>query len=259
MSIDASNVPPLNERLDFLSEIELNVAASARRVRAFSADGEKVVNDKAQGAFVMGDTFLNFMGGLSRGEKKAIKNSIRIAQIMSDRYVNEKLDLTAWLDLYIRTLNHVGWYTERKPGENRYSDFSGTVSRKMIEVVEALGNEPMLNNSLAAFSALEKHPLGLLSYAKATLYGKSFQTVPAGLDDAGRVKLVLNHARLESRRQEENFLFFQWRGGDVLFRHNYLSFYLDRAAYAETREKVESILEDDDMDEIDMRLELMDV
>lgn len=260
MSVDVSVIPPLAERLTFIREIKLLTPAPKIMRRVFSVKSHSALEGSvSQNAVLLGDTLLNYMEGMSRDEKREIRNSVRLAQILSNKYKDEKLDLAAWLDIYAKSLNYMGWYSDRKPGEKKYEDFSGDISRKMVDVVRALGNEPMLDNTLAAFAALKNHKAGLASYAKESLWGQSFQTMPSGRDEQGRITLVLNHSRLNASRQVENFLFCHWRSGEVVLRHNYLSFFLDRNAYAQVRTEVEAILEEDDMSEIDLRLGLIGV
>ncbi|SEM88817.1 hypothetical protein SAMN04487857_106177 [Pseudomonas sp. ok272] len=258
MTYDMRIVPSVKERLEFLDAIKLPATgANSQPVERAASVQAFLTDDRAAGAVLLGGTLLSYMEGLTRAEKKEIKNSVRIAQLMSDSYKDERRDLASWVDLYCKALNHVGWYTDRQPGEKRYTDFSSNISQKMLDTVAVLGGEPMLDNSLAAFTALKKNRSGLLEYAKASLWGKAFQTIPAGRDSQGRITLVFNHARLEAQQDVDDFLFFQWRAGSAVLRHNYLSFNLDRDAYAKTREKIEGILDDDDMNEIDLRLELL--
>lgn len=256
MSVDISVIPPLAERLTFIREIKLLTPAPKTRSRVLSVKSYSALGSSgSQSAVLLGDTLLNYMEGMSRDERREIRNSVRLAQILSNKYKDEKLDLAAWLDIYAKALNYMGWYSDRKPGEKKYDDFSGDISSKMVDVVRELGNEPMLDNTLAAFAALKKHKAGLASYAKESLWGQSFQTMPSGRDEQGRITLVLNHSRLNATRQVENFLFCHWRSGEVLLRHNYLSFFLDRSAYAQVRAEVEAVIEEDDMREIELRLE----
>ncbi|MNO05511.1 hypothetical protein D3C81_2269270 [compost metagenome] len=66
--------------------------------------------------------------------------------------------------------------------------------------------------------------------------------------------MELNHARLNVKRKTESFLFVSWQEGEAELQHNYRSFYLDRNAYAETKQELEAVLEESDMAEIELRL-----
>ncbi|MGF6088390.1 hypothetical protein [Pseudomonas sp. 18173] len=255
MDFDFSVIPRLEQRLEFIRNMDFPRAQRSGRVRRFAVgDDVRIYDDRAQSAMLIGGTLLGCMAGVSREEKKEINNSIKIASLMCDRYEDEALGLDAWLNLYARTLNHFGWYSDRHPGEKVYRDLSGTVSGKMIEAVRQLGNEPMLANTMAAFKALESDSRGLTTYAGATLYGKSFQIAPAGRDSKGILTVALNHARLNAKKETETFLFVSWMAGEAELRHNYRSFYLDRNAYAQTKQELEDILEASDMAEIELRL-----
>jgi hypothetical protein len=255
MDFDFSVIPGLEQRLEFIRNMDILRVRRSDKIRKFAVgDDVGAYDDRAQSAMLIGRTLLGCMAGLSREEKKEIKNSIKIAGLVCDTYENEALGLGDWLNRYARTLNHFGWYSDRHPGEMVYRELSSTVSGKMIETVRQLGNEPMLTNSIAAFKALESDAHGLTAYARATLYGKSFQVAPAGRDRKGMLTMELNHARLNVKRKTESFLFVSWQKGEAELQHNYRSFYLDRNAYAETKQELEAILEESDMAEIELRL-----
>ena len=255
MDFDFSVIPGLEQRLEFIRNMDILRVRRSDKIRKFAVgDDVGAYDDRAQSAMLIGRTLLGCMAGLSREEKKEIKNSIKIASLVCDTYENEALGLGDWLNRYARTLNHFGWYSDRHPGEKVYRDLSSTVSGKMIETVRQLGNEPMLTNSIAAFKALESDAHGLTAYASATLYGKSFQVAPAGRDRKGMLTMELNHARLNVKRKTESFLFVSWQEGEAELQHNYRNFYLDRNAYAETKQELEAVLEESDMAEIELRL-----
>lgn len=256
MELDIKTVPSLERRLEFLEHIKSvsNPSAAGNSRKFARVTPAASTGDGKQEATLIRNTLWHCMAGLTRQEKSEIKNSIRLAELVSDEFADQTLSLAEWLKLYSRALNHVGWYSDRNPGEKVYNDFSRTVSQKMIDTVKALGNEPMLANSFAAMAALQTNPSYLAAYAKASQWGRAFQVVPSGRDAQGKLTLILNHARLNTQREVNDFLFFRWETNAAVLQHNYLSFYLDRAAYAQTRQKTETLLEDHDMAELEIRL-----
>jgi len=223
---DISVVPSLEQRLEFISNLYLPKRKSVMGLTHFSRHAGSVDTEEgAASAMLINDTLFNCMEGLNRAERSAVKNSIKIAMLVANTYQHEDFSLAGWLEIYAKTLNHFGWYSDKHPGEKIYRDLSANVSTKIIETVRALSNEPLLANSLAAFKALELNQSGLRAYAQATFHGKSFQVMPAGYDQSGRVTLLLNHARLKTRREENRFLFFSWQSGEAELYHNFRSFF----------------------------------
>lgn len=244
MKFNMSVLPSLEKRVEFFDNIKLPRAISIVRSRSFSGTRNvETFDDRKQSAMVIGDTLLSCMAGLSRDEKREIKNSISLARLMCNKYENLDVSLAQWMKTFAYTLNHVGWHLKRGMFEKDYEDFSGVVSEKMLEAVSELGDESMLRNSLDAFASLKSNSSALLAYSTSSLSGESFQVMPAGHDRAGNVTLMISHARLRAQQKTNQFLFFKWQKGSAKFRHHYASFTLDRSAYADTREKTEAILE----------------
>jgi hypothetical protein len=255
MEFNSGVVPTLEQRIDFVEKAELTLRGKPARFRSLSSAGAARASEKeGQDAILINNTLLSCMEGLSRAEKKEIKNSVRFAELLSDEFKNESTDLAGWLQLYSRALNHVGWYTDRNPGERVYREFSTDASQKIMTTVKELGGDLMSGHCQAAFSALKGNSSNLAYYARASQHGSLFQIMPSGRDEKGKLTLVLNHARLSAQRRIDGFLFFKWETETAVLRHNFLSFYLDRDAYAQTREKVEALIESSDMEEIELRL-----
>lgn len=192
---------------------------------------------------LLGGNLVSTARGVSRQDRRDVNSSVRYAQWYASQERNRETDPQGWFSLFAVVLWDLGWeIDERRVVENSYSNFAGKVSQVYLNSIAAV-NSQMAIVTKDMFESLLANSSALWSLATESRRGREFSIAPAEYDKQGKLSLDLNDYSLRALAQREDFLFWDWKEGNVTLTHRAAPFTLNRARFEEIRPRLNDRLD----------------
>jgi hypothetical protein len=225
------------ELLDLLAYPE-NFERDFVSVKKRSAQGFSSLDQQGAAGSLLGGNLIATARGLSRQDKRDVNASVRYAQWYASQTRDRETDSQGWFSAFAITLWGMGWeYEDKNVVEESYSSFSGRLSSAYLNMIAGV-NSRMAKITSEMFEALLVNSSALVSLSKESRYGREFAIAPAEYDSGGRLVVGLNDYSLRAKVQREEFLFWDWRVGDVTLTHRAVPLTLNRARFEEVRQEL---------------------
>ncbi|WP_207284761.1 hypothetical protein [Pseudomonas sp. FW300-N2A2] len=190
-----------------------------------------------------GGNLISTARGVSRQDKRDVNSSVRYAQWYASQQRNRDTDPQGWFSLFAVVLWDLGWeIDERRVVEKSYSNFAGKVTQIYLNRIAAV-NSQMAIVTKNMFDSLLANSSALWSLATESLRGREFSIAPAEYDKQGKLSLDLNDFSLRALAQREDFLFWDWKEGNVTLTHRAAPFTLNRARFDKVRPELNDRLD----------------
>ena len=181
--------------------------------------------------------------GVSRQDKRDVNSCVRYAQWFASQERSRDADPQGWFSLFAVVLEGLGWEIDkRRVVEKSYSNFAGKVSQIYLNRIAAV-NSQMAIVTKNMFESLLANSSALWSLATESRRGREFSIAPAEYDKQGKLSLDLNDYSLRALAQREDFLFWDWKEGNVTLTHRAAPFTLNRARFEEIRPRLSDRLD----------------
>lgn len=222
------------EVLDLLAYSE-NFEREFVPVKTKSAQVFSSLDQLGAAGSLLGGNLITTARGLSRQDKRDVNTSVRYAQWYASQTRDRETDSQGWFSAFAIALWTMGWeYEDEKVVEEHYGDFSGKLSSAYLNRISRV-NSQMAQVTKNMFDALLVNTPALVSLSKESRRGREFAIAPAQYDKQGRLLVDLNDYSLRTRVQHEDFLFWDWRTGNVTLTHRAVPLTLNRARFEEVR------------------------
>ena len=190
-----------------------------------------------------GGNLISTARGVSRQDKRDVNSSVRYAQWYASQQRNRDTDPQGWFSLFAVVLWDLGWeIDERRVVEKSYSNFAGKVTQIYLNRIAAV-NSQMAIVTKDMFESLLANSSALWSLATESRRGREFSIAPAEYDKQGKLSLDLNDFSLRALAQREDFLFWDWKEGNVTLTHRAAPLTLNRARFDEVRPELNDRLD----------------
>ncbi|MHC8311316.1 hypothetical protein ACYZUC_17115 [Pseudomonas sp. GT1P32] len=190
-----------------------------------------------------GGNLISTARGVSRQDKRDVNSSVRYAQWYASQQRNRDTDPQGWFSLFAVVLWDLGWeIDERRVVEKSYSNFAGKVSQIYLNRIAAV-NSQMAIVTKNMFDSLLANSSALWSLATESRRGREFSIAPAEYDKQGKLSLDLNDFSLRALAQREDFLFWDWKEGNVTLTHRAAPLTLNRARFDKVRPELNDRLD----------------
>lgn len=192
---------------------------------------------------LLGGNLIATARGVSRQDKRDVNTSVRYAQWYASQTRDRETDSQGWFSAFAIALWTMGWeYEDEKVVEEYYGNFSGTLSSAYLNRISGV-NSQMAQITKDMFDALLVNTSALVSLSKESRRGREFAIAPAQYDKQGRVLVDLNDYSLRAQVQHEDFLFWDWRAGNVTLTHRAVPLTLNRARFEQVRPELQHRLD----------------
>lgn len=182
-----------------------------------------------------GGNLISTARGVSRQDKRDVNSCVRYAQWFASQERSRDADPQGWFSLFAVVLEGLGWEIDkRRVVEKSYSNFAGKVSQIYLNRIAAV-NSQMAIVTKNMFESLLANSSALWSLATESRRGREFSIAPAEYDKQGKLSLDLNDFSLRALAQREDFLFWDWKEGNVTLTHRAAPLTLNRARFDEVR------------------------
>ncbi|MBD9590106.1 hypothetical protein IB254_23770 [Pseudomonas sp. PDM03] len=190
-----------------------------------------------------GGNLISTARGVSRQDKRDVNSSVRYAQWYASQQRNRDTDPQGWFSLFAVVLWDLGWeIDERRVVEKSYSHFAGKVSQIYLNRIAGV-NSQMAIVTKGMFESLLANSSALWSLATESRRGREFSIAPAEYDKQGKLSLDLNDFSLRALAQREDFLFWDWKEGNVTLTHRAAPLTLNRARFDKVRPELNDRLD----------------
>lgn len=190
-----------------------------------------------------GGNLISTARGVSRQDKRDVNSSVRYAQWYASQQRSRDTDPQGWFSLFAVVLWDLGWeIDERRVVEKSYSHFAGKVTQIYLNRIAAVNNQ-MAIVTKDMFESLLANSSALWSLATESRRGREFSIAPAEYDKQGKLSLDLNDFSLRALAQREDFLFWDWKEGNVTLTHRAAPLTLNRARFDEVRPELNDRLD----------------
>ncbi|MGE8176112.1 hypothetical protein [Pseudomonas fluorescens] len=160
-------------------------------------------------ASILDNNLLAFSPGLSRQDKKYIKNSLRWAEHCADLRYNRKLSPAQWFEHYSGILWSVGWSLEHKPVEISDINYSGNLVESWSKALSTQVSRAKLNLIKETFGFLEHDRSALDLFTERAQQSGDFRFLPAEFNRLNELEILITHVQLLSSNWSSTYLFWE--------------------------------------------------
>lgn len=189
-----------------------------------SAD-EAFLDPAKDQSVAVGSGVMSFMKGLDPLRRRAIADSVLLAQLVANQGVPDRENVDAWYGAYFDVLGNLGWIIENKEFSVHEASGRGVEAHEAILAVAAglLGGGPALAVVKATLGALEKIGsnnswITLFNRDQQESKAARFQISLAQQDDADLCSLAMMAFALEASAKLIQVIFFKVRLTDARLR-----------------------------------------
>ncbi|MBU6959495.1 hypothetical protein KRR23_17365 [Pseudomonas sp. CVAP len=235
------------ERITFIETLnrESCVAHPAARVAMASFASTPADTDELNAA-IMGAGVVGFLDGMSKRNKRIVKNTFMYADIKSLMKYPEESQKEARYKLFMQTMRNLGWMVSR---DNYIRHVSSEMRLTMANiaaqiigtVVSGVAGGTPIGAALTAMTgstleALKKEPEALKLFEKNAKKpeGGSFAMASCTQDTDGEILMAIGAIQYHAPQQSTSVLFGDWYSSDVSIYKGMSSMMMDEEDYAMT-------------------------
>jgi hypothetical protein len=224
-TIPVSTLEALPHALEFIRSASLPRVPLKTDGGLESAD-EAFLDPAKDQAVAVGSGVMSFMKGLDPLRRRAIADSVLLAQLVANQSVPDRDDVDGWYGAYFDVLGNLGWIIENKEFSVHEASGRGVEAHEAILAVAAglLGTAPAaLAVVKATLGALEKIGsnnswITLFSRDQQESKAARFQISLAQQDDADLCSLAMMAFALKATAKFIQVIFFKVRLTDASLR-----------------------------------------
>ncbi|TVT82565.1 hypothetical protein [Pseudomonas sp. H3(2019)] len=239
------------ERIAFIETLNREVSAVHPTARAamVSLASAPVDTDELNAA-IMGAGVVGFLDGMSKRNKRIVKNTFMYADIKALMKYPAESQKEERYKLFMQTMRNLGWMVSR---DNYIRHVSSEMRLTMANIAAqiigtvvsgAIGGTP-IGAALTAMTgstleALKKEPEALKLFEKNAKKpeGGSFALASCTQDADGEILMAVGAIQYQARQQSTSVLFGEWYSSDVSIYKGMSSMMMDEEDYAMTEDLV---------------------
>lgn len=176
---------------------------SARRDLGLSEEAE------GQSASMVQSNVMSFFAGLSKQDKRFVKDSIAYAEARADARANRKYYPADWFEQYTGALWSVGWVIEGQPVEKIDKQYRGSLMAAWVDVMKSKISPNKLKVSLDAVSMIESHQETRETFNGSIRRDGDMRVLPISIIGDNRIELWVTDMRLIVSSWSSDYLFWK--------------------------------------------------
>ncbi|WP_123402358.1 hypothetical protein [Pseudomonas frederiksbergensis] len=162
-----------------------------------------------QSASMVQSNVMSFFAGLSKEDKRFVKDSITYAESRADAKTNRKRYPADWFEHYTGTLWSIGWVIEGQPVEKIDKQYRGSLMDAWVDVMKSNISADKLKASLQAVSMIESHQDTSEAFNGSIRKDGDMRVLPISITDDKRVELWVSDMRLIVSSWSTDYLFWK--------------------------------------------------
>lgn len=176
---------------------------SARRDLGLSEEAE------GQSASMVRSNVMSFFTGLSKEDKRFVKDSIAYAEARADTRTNRKRYPADWFEQYTGTLWSIGWVIEGQPVEKIDKQYRGSLMAAWVDVMKSKISPDKLKVTLDAVSMIESHQDTSETFNGSIRKDGDMRVLPISIIGDNRIELWVTDMRLIVSSWSSDYLFWK--------------------------------------------------
>ncbi|RON44048.1 hypothetical protein [Pseudomonas frederiksbergensis] len=180
-------------------------------LKSSSVRGSLGLSEEADGqsASMVQSNVMSFFAGLSKEDKRFVKDSITYAEVGADARANRRRYPADWFEHYSGMLWSIGWVIEGQPVEKVDKQYRGSLMAAWVDVMKSKISADKLKASLEAVSMIESHQDTSEAFNGSIRKDGDMRVLPISITSDKRIELWVSDMRLIVSSWSTDYLFWK--------------------------------------------------